>query len=150
MLFYLAEIGWSAEMSSYELMVLIPPDLEESSKTQAVQSIREIVTSVGGEVVKEESWGKRELAYPIAKQNFASYWYFVTNIPPQSVGAVDKKLRVNEMVMRHLIVKLPAAREKAQQETPSKSKETQEKAKSTQSSKKSTKKSKEKAKAKGG
>lgn len=93
-------------MGFYELMVLVPSELGDSPKNELIKLLKDDVVSLGGEVVNENSWGKRELAYPIAKKNFADFFYFELSLPPQSVSNLDKKLRMNNSVMRHLLVKI--------------------------------------------
>ena len=99
-------------MGLYELMVLVPPDLEEPSKNQITKFLKETIASAGGSISSDKDFGKRELAYPIVKNSFAQYLYFEVEIPPESVAVVDGKLRINETVIRHLLVKKEKVRKK--------------------------------------
>jgi small subunit ribosomal protein S6 len=93
----------SYNVREYELTVLIHPDLEaDLEKTLAV--VRDIVTSNGGKIVSEDNWGKKRLAYRIAKEDFAVYVYFEVELPAESVAKVDTTLNITEGVLRHLLV----------------------------------------------
>lgn len=59
----------------YELIVLLHPDLEVDLE-RPLTKIRSLITDNGGEITKEDNWGKRKLAYSINKEDFAVYMYF--------------------------------------------------------------------------
>ena len=60
-------------MRKYELTVLIRPDLEDIEAP--ISKVRDIVKKAGGEIKKEDNWGKKKLAYKIRKEDFAIYVY---------------------------------------------------------------------------
>ena len=57
-------------MKEYELTVLIHPDLEADLETPLAK-VRDIITSAGGTITKEDNWGKKKLAYAINREEFA-------------------------------------------------------------------------------
>lgn len=89
-------------MREYELTVLLHPDLEIDLE-KPLGKVRDIITNNGGEIVSEDNWGKRRLAYSIAHEEFAVYVYFEVKLPAQSVRKIDATLNITDEVLRHLI-----------------------------------------------
>src|SRR5664279_582351 len=90
-------------MKEYELTVLIHPDLEADLE-KPLKKVRDIITVNGGEVLSEESWGKKRLAYRIAGQDFANYVGLNVKLPGTGVSKVDTTLNITDEVLRHLLV----------------------------------------------
>lgn len=99
----------------YELTVLFHPDLEIDLE-KPVKKVEDIIADNGGKVVKQDNWGKRRLAYPIKKQDFAVYVLFEVAISPASASKVQGLLNITDEVVRYLMVekdpKAPKAGEK--------------------------------------
>lgn len=90
-------------MTNYELMFIINPTLEDDKKNQTVETVKEIIAA-DGEVGNVDVWGMRKLAYPIEKKT-EGYYVVVefqgnTTLPKE----LDRRLRISDNVMRHLIV----------------------------------------------
>lgn len=89
----------------YEIAVLYHPDLEvDLSKGEA--RVTKIFTDNGGKVVNTDNWGKKKLAYPIAKNEHAVYVFYTVEVPAESVQKIESTLNITDEVMRYLIVKL--------------------------------------------
>lgn len=91
------------KMTNYELMFIIDPTLEEDAKNQTVETVKEIIAA-DGEVSNVDVWGMRKLAYPIEKKT-EGYYVVVefkgsTALPKE----LDRRLRISDNVIRHLIV----------------------------------------------
>lgn len=91
-------------MKEYELTVLIHPDLEADLDAK-LDNIRELVKSNGGTVVREDSWGKKRLAYQIDKQSFALYHYMEVELPAEAPLVISNTLNITDGVLRYLLVK---------------------------------------------
>lgn len=91
-------------MKEYELTVLVHPDLE-AEMDKALDKVRALVTSNGGEITKEDNWGKKRLAYPIDRQDFAVYVYFEVKLPADAPLKISNVLNITDEVMRYLLVK---------------------------------------------
>lgn len=89
----------------YELTVLIHPDLEADLE-KPLTVLRDIVKSAGGTIKSEDNWGKKKLAYPIAKENFAVYVCLALELPPAAPLKISNTLNITENVLRYLLVKL--------------------------------------------
>ena len=87
----------------YELTVLIHPD-READLEKSLKTIRDLVKSNGGEIKKEDNWGKKRLAYRIAGEDFAVYVFMTVQLPGAAVAKVDSTLNITDPVIRHLLV----------------------------------------------
>ncbi len=90
-------------MKEYELTVLIHPDLEADLETP-LNKVREIVKSAGGEIVSEDNWGKKKLAYRIKKEDFAVYVYMDVKLPADAPLKISNTLNITDEVLRYLLV----------------------------------------------
>jgi small subunit ribosomal protein S6 len=88
---------------TYELMVLLHPDLEIDVESP-ISKIEGLVKADGGEVTRRDNWGKKRLAYRIARQDFAIYVYFEVKLDPEKVRELENALLITEEVLRHLVV----------------------------------------------
>ncbi len=119
-------------MKAYELSILFHPDLE-MNLDPAVDKIKKLIESNGGKITKEENEGKKRLAYPINKQDFAVYYYFNVELPAEAPGKISSVLNITDEVIRYLLVREDElkskleARRKAKAESTSKSESTEEK-----------------------
>ena len=91
-------------MREYEMIVVIHPDLDENAMTDLLKRISGWITDDGGEIVKTDIWGKRELAYPIRKQKQGQYVLMHTKMAPTLGASLERNLGYLEPVMRFLIV----------------------------------------------
>ena len=92
-------------MNKYELAVLYHPDLEVDLE-KGEQRVKKIVADNKGKIVSSDSWGKRKLAYPIAKNESAVYVFYTAELPRESIGKVESTLNITDEVIRYLIVKI--------------------------------------------
>ena len=91
-------------MKEYELTVLVHPDLEADLE-KALGKVRSLITDNGGEIIKEDSWGKKKLAYRINREDFAIYVYFEANLPADAPLKISNVLNITDEVLRYLLVK---------------------------------------------
>jgi ribosomal protein S6 len=90
-------------MRKYELTVLIRPDLESDIEAP-ISKVRDIVKKAGGEIKKEDNWGKKKLAYKIRKEDFAIYVYMDIVLPADAPLKISNTLNITEEVLRYLLV----------------------------------------------
>jgi len=91
-------------MQQYEITILYHPSLEVGL-SKAEEQIQKIITSNEGKVTGTDNWGKRKLAYPIAKQDFAIYVFYTVELAPDKLRKVETALNLADEVIRYLIVK---------------------------------------------
>lgn len=89
-------------MRDYELVLLLPTDEKGDKKT--LELVKGFVVKEKGKVFKVDNWGVKPLAYPIKKQTEAIYSILHISLEPPSVTQLDRTLRMNEEVLRHLIL----------------------------------------------
>lgn len=88
---------------TYELMVLLHPDLEIDVEAP-INKVEALIAAVDGKVLKRDNWGKKRLAYRISRQDFAIYVYFEVSLKPESVATLDSTILITEEVLRHILV----------------------------------------------
>jgi len=91
-------------VNQYEVAVLYHPDLEVDI-SQAEARVTKIITDNGGKVVSTDNWGKRKLAYPIAKNEHAVYVFYTVELPGEGVMKVESTLNITDEVIRFLITR---------------------------------------------
>ena len=96
-------------MKDYEFTVLFHPDLE-MNLDPALDKVKKLIESQKGKILKEENEGKKRMAYSIKKQEFAIYYYFMLELPPEAPGKISSSLNINDEVLRCLLVKAAGPR----------------------------------------
>ena len=91
-------------MNQYEVAVLYHPDLEIDLE-KAESRVTKIITDNGGKISKTDNWGKRKLAYPIAKQDFAVYVFYTVDMPAEGVTKVEQTFNITDEIIRFLITR---------------------------------------------
>jgi len=91
-------------LNQYEIAILYDPDLEVDL-SKAEDRVKKIFTDNGGEVKATDNWGKRKLAYAIAKNEHAIYVFYTVIMPPGGVKKVESTLNITSEVIRFLITK---------------------------------------------
>jgi small subunit ribosomal protein S6 len=91
-------------MNQYEIAVLYHPDLEIDLE-KATTKVEKIFTDNGGKVVNVDNWGKRKLAYTIAKQEHAVYVIYTVEMPGSGVAKTESSLNITDEVIRFLITR---------------------------------------------
>lgn len=102
-------------MKEYELTVLIHPDLEVDLETP-LKKVRDIITGAGGEIIKEDNWGKKKLAYKIKREDFAIYVYMDVKLPADAPLKISGTLNITDEVLRYLLVTVDEKGRKALEE----------------------------------
>jgi small subunit ribosomal protein S6 len=87
----------------YELGIIINPDVGEEQARAIVERISQAIINNGGQVVRVNGWGRRRLMYPIQHHRDGLYYFFDLIMPTAAVVEIERGLRVNEDVVRHLM-----------------------------------------------
>ncbi|MYB65808.1 30S ribosomal protein S6 [Candidatus Poribacteria bacterium] len=90
-------------MKPYELMLIITPDQDESQTETLIENVKGIIEQ-NGNIVHIDNWGKRRLSYPIRKRTEGYYVIYVFECETSFVAQLNQALRVNEAILRHMIV----------------------------------------------
>lgn len=96
-------------MRTYELTYIIPEKFDEKEIPQISEKVKKLLPD--GKIIKENSWGRRQLAYPISKNKFGYYVTLVFETEPENIEKIISKLKLEETIIRYLIagVELPKA-----------------------------------------
>jgi small subunit ribosomal protein S6 len=92
-------------MRLYDIVVLVTPDLSEEDAGKLAADYKKILTDGGAEIVKDEPWGRRRLAFPILRKREAFYYYFQASAEPPIVAELERRLKLSDQVLRHLAVR---------------------------------------------
>jgi small subunit ribosomal protein S6 len=91
-------------LNQYEVAVLYHPDLEIDLQ-KAEDRVKKIIGDNGGKIAKADNWGKRKLAYPIKKQDFAVYVFYTADIPAENISKVEQTFNITDEIIRFLITR---------------------------------------------
>jgi small subunit ribosomal protein S6 len=92
-------------MRQYELMVILDPELEERTVAPSLDQFLNVVRQGGGTVEKVDIWGRRRLAYEIAKKTEGIYAVVDLEAEPDTVKELDRQLNLNEAVLRTKVIR---------------------------------------------
>ena len=95
-----------SETRQYEVVYVVSPEITEEGVTELHERIAEIVGQLGGSIDKTDNWGRRRLAYEINRHREGTYVIELVTGPGTLVTELDRRLRVMEQLLRHLIVRV--------------------------------------------
>src|SRR5512132_3422699 len=95
----------------YELVYVVSPDASDDQVTALHTQVEETVTRLGGQLEKTENWGRRKLAYEIGRHKEATYILDVINGSGDLMKEIDRRLKVFDLVIRHLVVRVDEEQE---------------------------------------
>lgn len=93
-------------MDKYGLTLVLSAKLKDTKQKEVLEKIKKAVSEAKGKVEKEESWGKKALAYPIDKQSEGVYFFLELELPSDKAGAISRLVEMEEEVLRHLLVRV--------------------------------------------
>lgn len=92
-------------VQSYEMMVCFRPDLEEEAAGALPQRLETLIGNQGGAITKENSMGRRRLAYPIRHYHEGLYQVVNFSLPPENVEHLNRQILLDEDILRHLVIR---------------------------------------------
>jgi small subunit ribosomal protein S6 len=93
-------------MRIYEELFIVKPDAPEEEIDQFIEQMKSVITAASGSVDKAEKWGKRRLAYRVDKYREGVYVLFQFNAAPETVKEFERRLRVSDLVIKFLTVRI--------------------------------------------
>lgn len=93
-------------MNKYEMMFIVKTTIEESAVQATAESLKSIITSMKGEITDSKDLGNKKLAYPINKEITGFYFVVNFNANNEIVAELDRKSKIDENVIRHMIIRL--------------------------------------------
>lgn len=92
-------------MKAYELLFFVAPTISDEDRVAVMKRIETTIAEGAGKVDNVDEWGKRKLAYEINGLTDGDYTLVNFHADPQNVAELDRVLRINDAVVRHMIVK---------------------------------------------
>ncbi|MBS1797736.1 MAG: 30S ribosomal protein S6 [Acidobacteria bacterium] len=97
----------------YEVMYIAVPESGDEDIAKLNEAITALVEKGGGSVAVQDGWGRRRLAYPIKKKTEGYYVLLEISGSGQEIAELERRFRVNDMVMRYLTVRVDEDRKSA-------------------------------------
>ena len=98
----------------YELVYVLKPDATEQEVAEMQQQVEAIITRMGGTLDKTDVWGRRKLAYEIGRHKDGFYVLHVITGSGDLMKEIDRRLKVTEGILRHLVVRVDEHERKAE------------------------------------
>jgi small subunit ribosomal protein S6 len=93
-------------MNQYETVFILTPVLSDVQMKEAVEKFKAILTQEGAEIINEENWGLKKLAYPIQKKSTGFYQLIEFKAEPSVIEKLEVNYRRDERVIRFLTFKM--------------------------------------------
>ena len=94
------------QMRQYELILIVQPDLDEETTNGVIDRVKNLIVDNGGQILKIDLWGAKELAYEISDFRQGYYVYMEVEFEPEFGTELKQNLRYIEPVIRHLLTKI--------------------------------------------
>ncbi len=92
-------------MNKYESVIILSANATEEATVAFGEKMKELI-SANGELTNVEEWGKKTLAYDINKQKEGYYILFTFDAKPEFIAEFERVLRLDEIVLKHIVIKL--------------------------------------------
>ncbi len=92
-------------MSSYELVLIVSPEVVDEEMPEFITKLSELVIKVGGSVDEVNQWGRRKLAYPIKRSTEGNYLLTKVQMKPAMTKELEANLRLSGKILRHLLIR---------------------------------------------
>ena len=93
-------------MNQYETVFILTPVLSDQQMKETVEKFKDLLTAQGAEIINEENWGLKKLAYPIEKKSTGFYELVEFKAAPETIKKLEVAYRRDERVLRFLTVKM--------------------------------------------
>lgn len=96
-------------MRNYESLFIVHPDVVGDELNAVISKFEKVLGDEKAEIVKLDNWGVRKLAYPIKKVGRGNYVQVLFSANPEVVAEYERRLRIDEQILRFLTVRLEGA-----------------------------------------
>ncbi|GAL85118.1 MAG: 30S ribosomal protein S6 [Sporocytophaga sp.] len=94
------------ELNNYETVFILTPVLSEAQMKDTVEKFKQVLKDQGAQIINEENWGLKKLAYPINHKTTGFYTLIEFNAKPTTINTLEIEYKRDERVMRFLTVSL--------------------------------------------
>jgi small subunit ribosomal protein S6 len=92
-------------VTAYEILLMLDPELADERQDDLIARVRQLVETSGGTWRSHDAWGRRRLAYEIAKKQEGVYHLLVFESSGETLNEITRVLKIDDTVLRHLAVK---------------------------------------------
>ncbi len=92
-------------MNKYEIMFIVKATMESADVKKTAETFKKLVTDLNGKVAEYKELGEKKLAYPVKKEVHGYYYVMQVEADKACVQEFDRKIRLDENVLRHLIIR---------------------------------------------
>jgi small subunit ribosomal protein S6 len=103
-----------ATLRQYEVVFIVDPTADDDEVSRLTENHKQIVTDQGGTITKEESWGKRPLAYEILHHTDGTFVLLEIEGSGREIAELERRMRVNDRIIRYLTVRVDEDRRRAE------------------------------------
>jgi len=89
-------------VTAYEILLMLDPELADERQDDLIARVRQLVETSGGTWRSHDAWGRRRLAYEIAKKQEGVYHLLVFESSGETLNEITRVLKIDDSVMRHL------------------------------------------------
>lgn len=95
-------------MSKYELVLVLPGNLEKEGLLSLLGDLKKITNTVDAKLLKEEDWGVKKLSYPIKKNQLGAYYFWQLELPLEKLKEMHQLLNFETRLLRYMLLKIPS------------------------------------------
>ena len=88
----------------YEVVIIFDTDLGETELAAELEKISQLITSHSGTVERTDTWGRRQLAYPMKKKQYGTYVVLIVSAEGSLIADLRRQLKINDQVLRVMVV----------------------------------------------
>ena len=93
-------------MTKYEIMFIVKATMEEDAIKKTSEDVQKLINKKPSKVIEFKEMGRKKLAYPIKKEVSGYYFVMTVEATHDTIKEFDRKVSINENILRHLIIKL--------------------------------------------
>ena len=92
-------------MNKYEIMFIVKATMETADVKKSAETYKNLIETLKGKVVEAKELGEKKLAYPIKKELNGYYYVMQVEANKEAIQEFDRKIRLDETILRHLIIR---------------------------------------------
>ncbi len=92
-------------MNKYEILFIVKADLDEKTVKESVSNLEKVLKDMKSEIIEIKDLGQKKLAYPIKKSIRGYYYLCYANAKPNAIAELDRKAKLDNNILRHLIIR---------------------------------------------
>ena len=101
-------------MRTYEVMYIVDPETDGEKVAKLNEAVGKLIEKEGGEIVRMDDIGLKTMAYPIQKKEEGYYVLFEINGSGQEILELERRMRVNDMIIRYVTIRVDEERKTAE------------------------------------